>query len=114
RNKVVTVDDSELLGPLVLDDLHKTGHTIFPVVKGEAVVGLLDSSDHADLHTKESVHVRSVMHTDIVEVGEDTRLDAALRTLLATKEQLLIVVGDTAQMAGIVSLKDVVRALIGS
>lgn len=113
KEKVITVDDSELLGPLVLDDLHKTGHTIFPVVKDKAVVGLLDSSDHVDLHAKESVHVRSVMHTDIAKVSEDMTLDTALRTLLTTKEQLMIVVDDDEQLIGIVSLKDIVRALIG-
>ena len=113
KEKVVTVDDSELLGPLVLDDLHKTGHTIFPVVKDGTVVGLLDSSDHADLHTKESVHVRSVMHTDVTKADETMTLDEALRTLLGSKEQLLIVMNDDEQMTGVVSLKDVVRALTG-
>lgn len=113
KEKIVTVDDSELLGPLVLDDLHKTGHTIFPVVKGGAVVGLLDSSDHVDLHTKESVHVRSVMHTDVAKGNEAMTLDEALRALLASKEQLLIVLDDSDQMTGILSLKDVVRALTG-
>ena len=113
KEKVITVDDTELLGPLVLDDLHKTGHTIFPVVKDKAVVGLLDSSDHVDLHVKESVHVRSVMHTDIAKVSEDMTLDVALRALLNTKDQLMIVEGNDGQLVGIVSLKDIVRALIG-
>ncbi len=113
RNKVITVADSELLGPLVLHDLHKTGHTIFPVIKGDAVVGLLDSTDHFDLHTKESVHVRSVMHSDVTEVDEGASLNEALRALLSTKEQLLIVVNDDGKMTGIVSLKDIVRAIVG-
>lgn len=113
KEKVVTVDDSELLGPLVLDDLHKTGHTIFPVVKGDKVVGLLDSSDHSDLHTKESVHVRSVMRSEVVKIHEDMALDESLKLLLATKEQLVIVVDDNEQMVGVISLKDIVRALTG-
>ncbi len=113
KSKVVTVADSELLGPLVLDDLHKSGHTIFPVVKDEAVVGLLDSRDHIDLHTKESVYVRSVMHTDVPKINETATLSEALEVFIRAKESLLIVVDSDGQMVGIVSLSDIVQALVG-
>lgn len=110
---VTTVAHTELLGPLVLHDLHKTGHTIFPVARGKEIVGLLDSSDHTMLRTKESVHVRDVMHTELTHIDQDTTLDEALKTFTATKQPLLIITGDTGEAVGIVSLGDTVRALTG-
>ena len=35
RNEIKTIKKSEILGPLVLDDLHKTGHSRFPVIDGD-------------------------------------------------------------------------------
>lgn len=113
RDEMVTVPATELLGPLVLDDLHKTGHTVFPVTKGKDIVGLLDSSDHVALRSKESVHVRSVMHTDITKIDQSTHLNEVLQVFIETKQSLLIVVDDDNQVAGLISLGDVVRALTG-
>ncbi|HEY5695602.1 MAG TPA: hypothetical protein VIQ80_02095, partial [Candidatus Saccharimonadales bacterium] len=35
RSVIDSIDEKELLGPLVLDDLHKTGHSRFPVTQGD-------------------------------------------------------------------------------
>lgn len=113
RDEMVTIKSTELLGPLVLDDLHKTGHTIFPVTKGKDIVGLLDSSDHVGLRNKESVHVREVMRTDITKIDQSARLDEALQVFVEVKQSLLIVVDDDNQVVGLLSLGDVVRALTG-
>lgn len=113
ENSIITVQYTDLLGPLVLDDLHKTGHTIFPVVKGDSIVGLLDSSDHVALRSKESVYVSDVMHQDIARVNQTATLDVALRTLMDQRQQLLIVTDDKESTVGLVSLSDIVQALTG-
>ncbi len=43
RSVMEAVGANELLGPLVLDNLHKTGHTHFPVFEGDIdhLVGIL-------------------------------------------------------------------------
>lgn len=110
--KVVTIADAELLGPLVLDDLHKSGHSLFPVTKGKAVVGILDISDHTDLHLKESPPVRGVMqHVEFI--SQTARASEALDTLLATKQQMLVVVDAEERLVGLITLKDVIRAITG-
>jgi len=113
RKEIISVKDVELLGPLVLDDLHKTGHTIFPVTQGVRIVGLLDSSDHVALRTKESVHVRSVMHAELTRIDQSTALDEALRTFITVKQPLLVVLNDDNEEVGIISLGDIIRALTG-
>ncbi len=110
---IVSVQYTDLLGPLVLDDLHKTGHTIFPVMKDSSIVGMLDSTGHAALQNKESVYVYNVMHTDVAWLSESSTLDEALRTLMDSKQPLLIVTDEAGKTVGLLSLGDVVRALTG-
>lgn len=110
---VTTVAYTELLGPLVLDDLHKTGHTLFPVMKGSEVVGMLDSTEHSALHIKESMPVRAVMNTDILKIDQDTILEEALETLTGARQQLLIATDDTGQASGLLTLTAIVGALTG-
>lgn len=113
KDDIIAVKHNELLGPLVLDDLHKTGHTIFPVMEEGRIIGLLDSSDHSALRTKESAHVRDVMNVDLTYIRHDQTLDEALAALPAARPPLLIVVNDEKQAVGIVSFGDVLQALTG-
>ena len=47
RSMIESVPMNELLGPLVLDDLHKKGYSRFPVIDGDIdhVVGVLRIQD---------------------------------------------------------------------
>lgn len=113
KGAVVMVQPDELLGPLVLDDLHKTKHEIFPVQKGDDIVGLLDIRDHVALRRKESVYVRDVMHTGVVRINQTEPLDEALRVLVAAKQPYLVVTDDDGRMVGLLGLGDVIRTLTG-
>src|SRR5690606_28322000 len=94
---LVTVKPGELLGPLVLDDLHKTKHEIFPVEDKGDIIGMLDIRDHVALKRKESVFARDVMHTGVVYIAETEPLDEALKVLMAAKQPYLIVTNDDEQ-----------------
>jgi CBS domain containing-hemolysin-like protein len=113
KDKIISVPYDELLGPLVLDGLHKTGHTLFPVMKGDDIVGILDSSGHVAVRDQNSAYVRDVMYTDSVNINQEATLDDALQLFLTSKQRLLIVVNDEAKTTGLLSLGDVVRALTG-
>ena len=112
-SSVVTVKPNELLGPLVLDDLHKTKHEIFPVEHKGEIVGLLDIRDHVALKRKESVHARDVMHTGVVRISQQEPLDEALRAFVAAKQPYLIVINDDQRPVGMIGLGDIIRALTG-
>lgn len=110
---MVTIKPSELLGPLVLDDLHKTKHEIFPVENNGEIVGMLDIRDHVALRRKESVYARDVMYAGVVRISETEPLDEALRVLIAAKQPYLIVINDDGEVAGMLGLSDVIRTLTG-
>lgn len=113
KSKVVTMKPGELLGPLVLDDLHKTKHEIFPVEDKGEIVGLLDIRDHTALRRKESVYVRDVMQASVVRISQAEPLDEALRVLVAAKQPYLIVTSEDEHFSGLLGLGDVVRSLTG-
>ena len=113
KHAMVTVKPGDLLGPLVLDDLHKTKHEIFPVEKNNEIIGLLDIRDHVALRRKDSVYVRDVMHSGVVRINQSEPLDEALKVLVAAKQPYLVVVDDDSRTTGLLGLGDVIRMLTG-
>ena len=110
---IVSVETSEVLGPLVLDKLHKTHHSLFPVTNGETVVGLLDISDSVNLRRRESPEARDVMRHDMVRLPSSEPLDEVLQVMIDTKQTSLLLTNVDGDVVGLISLGDVVRALTG-
>lgn len=104
----------DIIGPLVLDELHKTGHSRFPVIEGDIdhVVGILYLRSLVELlHKKQTV--QQAMQPKVHYIHQDQDLEHALHGFLRTKRHLFIVVNDYRETVGVVSLEDVLEALIG-
>lgn len=111
-----SVSKSELLGPLVLDDLHKTGHSRFPVIDEDInhVVGMLHIRDLLVLDAgKRTTTVEKAMEPRVFYIREDQTLGHALAAFLKTHHHLFIVVNEFRETVGLVSLEDVMEVLIG-
>jgi CBS domain containing-hemolysin-like protein len=110
-----SISKKELLGPLVLDDLHKTGHSRFPVIDGDIdhVVGMLHIHDLFTLDTKRSTTAEKAMEARVFYIREDQSLQHALAAFIRTHHHLFIVVNEYRETVGIVSLEDVTEALLG-
>lgn len=115
RNEIETVAIDELLGPLVLDDLHKTGHSQFPVVDGDIdhIVGILDIDRYLVASEGRSSRTKDAMDDRVYYIHETETLEAALAAYVKTKQNLLVVVGDDQKTAGLLSLGDVMSVLLG-
>lgn len=111
RVTAVRVDDS--LGPVLLDELHASGHHCFPVYDGKKtnLVGVLVLDDVAD--TRHQGKVSEHYQRRLAYIHESDSLDQALQVLYTTRQQLLIVVDDLNSYIGIVSLGDVLHRLAG-
>jgi len=111
---IETVSVNDGLGPLVLDQLHKTGHSRFPVIQGDIhhVVGVLYMRDLVDLRAAKKT-VKDAMDPKVFYVHQDQDLEHALHAFLRTHHHLFIVVNDYRETVGLLSLEDVVEALIG-
>lgn len=115
RENISSIKKSELLGPLVLDDLHKTGHHHIPVIAGDLdhIIGILHMQNLLNIEKKRSLTAETAMQTPVYYIRDDQSLTDALAAFLQTHCQLLIVVNHDGETVGLVSLHDVLGALLG-
>ncbi len=114
RRMVKAVNADEPLGPIVMDELHGSSHSRFPVYEGEQdnVVGTLYLRDL--VREKHSGTVRTLMKPDVSYIHEDQSLHDALQAILRTHRHLFIVVNSFEEYVGIITIEDVLEAVIGS
>jgi CBS domain containing-hemolysin-like protein len=118
RRKVKLVNASDTIGPLLMDELHKSGFSRFPVVKDSAktaapeVVGTLYLSDLIGYEAKGKV--KDLAKPDVYFINEESNLRQALSAFLKTHHHLLIVINSFEEMAGVLSIEDVLEQIIGN
>lgn len=117
KSVVDTIKRTEMLGPLVLNDLHKTGHSRFPVVDEDIdhIVGILYLRDVLTLDTskKHTPKVETAMTKRVHYIREDHTLKQALTGFLKTHHHMFIVINQFRETVGIITLEDTVESLIG-
>lgn len=117
RRQVKFVTASDSIGPLLMDELHKSGHSRFPVVKDSAkaaspqIVGTLYLNDL--IGHDGSGKIKDLARKDVFYVNESSNLRQALAAFLKTHHHLLIVVNDFEEIAGVLSIEDVLEQIIG-
>lgn len=109
-----TVKASDAIGPILLDELHASGFSRFPVVgdNGEEIVGTLYLHDLADLRTSHE-HVKDIMIHKVHYLHEEAALVEALGAFLKTRHHLFLVVNSFEEIVGLLSLEDVVEQILG-
>lgn len=110
--KAVHMDDE--LGPILIDELHKSGFSRFPVLadeKKEEFVGTLYLRDVVAM--KKTGSVEDIMRKDVYYVHEEQSLDHALRAFLQTNHHLLLVVNTFEEFVGVITIEDVIEEIIG-
>ena len=113
RRVVKTVNASEPVGPVLMDELHKNGHSRFPVYqdKPDNIVGTLYVKDLIDI--KHGGQVKDIMKKDVYYVREDQPLGHALQAFLKTKHHLFIAVNNFEEMVGVITIEDVLEQVLG-
>jgi CBS domain containing-hemolysin-like protein len=108
---LVSADDS--VGPVLMGELHKSGHSRFPVYDGKRdnIVGILYLHDL--VATKKTGTIRSLMQARLSYVHEDFTLYQTLQAFLKTKQQLFLVVNSFEELVGIITIEDVLEQMIG-
>lgn len=111
---VHVIDANEAIGPKLMDDLYKSGYSRFPVYENDKtnIVGTLYLKDL--VHKKSKGHVRDVVRPEVFYVHEDFTLQQALQAFLKTKHHLFIVINRFEEFVGIVTIEDILEAMIGN
>lgn len=112
RDEVKTVSDNDTIGLVLLDELHASGQSSFPVVQGKSdkVIGALYLHD---LNLKTEGKVRDHMHQSVRYLHEQDSLAQALQAFFKTKQQLFVVVNSFEEYVGVVTLERIVKQLTG-
>lgn len=115
RSVMEAIGCNELLGPLVLDNLHKTGHTHFPVMDGDIdhLVGILHIYSLFTLENKKSLVVKDVMEPRVFYIHEDQTLEDALAACIKYRRHLLVVVNEYRETVGVITIEDAIIQLTG-
>jgi len=113
RRVVKTVAATEHVGPVLMDELSRSGHSRFPVYgeKPDQVVGVLFLRDL--IAAKHTGTVTDVMHHKLTYVHEDFSLHQTLQAFLKTKQHLFLVVNSYEEWVGIITIEDVLEQMIG-
>lgn len=113
RKKVKAVGRGDAVGPILLDELHATGHSRFPVYGKDTddIVGTIHLISLNE--AKQGGHVRDFMDKGVAYLHEGDTLADALHAVYTTKHQLFVVVNSFEEYVGIVTLEDVLHALVG-
>lgn len=117
KEDMFTIGKHEILGPLVLDDLHRSGHESFPVLNGggaDDIVGILRLRDVQTLDTtrRHTAKVETAMDPDVRSIDSEESLSTALNLLLNSQHHMLIVT-DGRETVGLVTLSDIIKTLFG-
>jgi CBS domain containing-hemolysin-like protein len=117
RRAIKLVAASDTIGPLLMDELYKSGFSRFPVVKAptkEANPEIIGT-----LYLKEIMahqaggKVADVMKKGVNFINESQNLREALAEFLKTQHHLLVVMNDFNEIAGVISLEDVMEQILG-
>lgn len=113
KRVVVDVNGSDSVGPVLMGELHTSGHSRFPVYEGrhDHLVGVLYLHDLIEI--KHVGTVRDIMRPKVMYVHEDFTLYQTLQAFVKTKQHLFVVVNEFEEYVGIITIEDVLERVIG-
>lgn len=115
RGVIESIEKSAVIGPLILSELHKTGHTRFPIIDRDIdhVVGILHIKNLLSLDDKTTHTAGKLADKKVYYINQDQRLHHALAAFLRTHHHMFIVVNQYRETAGVITIEDVMEALLG-
>lgn len=116
KHNMKTINKTDFLGPLMLSEIHELGHSRLPVIDQDIdhVIGVLSVQDLLSLDVKKSVSAEKAMEAKVYYIRNDETIEYALNAFIHTKQQLFIVINEYRETVGLLTLLDVVGALIGN
>lgn len=112
RKQIKTVTSDDTVGPILIDELHKSGQH-FALVRETSkgpVVGTLETS-HLGITSKGKV--RDLMDETVYYLHEDDSLSEALHAFFVTNHPVFLVVNGFEEYVGIVTVQSMLQQLLG-
>ena len=112
REDIVFLQDSDVLGPLNLDKLYKTGDKIFPVLnKAKKVCGIIRPEKIDVLHISKNQPVSKLMSHDVVFARDDYSLEQLLAVFLRNHTDYVFIIDKDENLLGYAELDTLIAVL---
>lgn len=114
KSKMVFVGQEEILGPLTLDKLYKSGFKNFPVINAkEEVIGVLSTEALNDLSIKKTEKAEKYIDRRVNYLHTKDSLKFAVEEIIRTNGYYFLVLDSVEQLAGFFTVEMLLDYLIG-
>lgn len=114
RSRITFVQDSDMMGPLMLDKLYQSGFSHFPVLdKNEQVVGILHTSALNSLEIKDTTVAGELMDRAVYYLRDDYTVEQALAAVFRTNNFFFLVVNKNGNLRGLITCRMLMRYVLG-
>ena len=112
-DKIKTVKATQDLTPKLIEQLHSSGFSVFPVRRGDEqdFCGILRFEDLEKLNRTRAVH--QIMKPGVKYINAEAPLNQIVDAFLKTKQHLFLAVDGSKQVVGLIDLADVLRQYLG-
>ena len=113
KSKMVFVKDEEILGPLVLDKLYKSGFTNFPVVNNkEKVIGVIHTEALNMLEVKKTNRAEKYLDKKVNYLHMNDSLKFAVEEIERTNSYYFFVLDENEELVGFFTVQMLLDYLI--
>jgi len=112
RKSIKTVLASDTIGPILIDELHKSGQD-FVVVRDKPKGPIVGTLQFSQLDIKTNGKIQDVMDATVYYVHEKDSLSEALHIFFETNQALFIVVNNSEDYVGVISVQNIIHELLG-
>lgn len=112
RKKVKIVYQNDTLGPVLIDDIHKTGQS-YALVKDKKGGDFVGSLAFKNLGIESEGKVEDIMRSPVNYLHEEDSLSDALHGFFVTNSQVFIVINSFGEYVGIISVENILERLLG-
>lgn len=115
RAEITYVKENETLGPLVLDQLYRSGFQHFPVVDSKnQIIGLIHTTALNHLDTKTTQTAKDILDPTMYYLRSDYTLSQALAAFLRTNCFFFLVVDSHERIVGLLTYQMLIQFLLGT
>ena len=114
KSEMVFVNAKDILGPLTLDKLYKSGFTNFPVVDNkEKVKGIIHTEALNALEIKKTDRAEKYMSRDVNYLHIDDSLQFVVKEIERTNSYYFLVLNKDQSLAGFFTIETLLNYLLG-
>lgn len=112
RKKIKTVLAGDTVGPILIDELHKSGQAR-ALVREKAKGPFVGSLSFSSLSIESKGRVSDVMDPKAYYVHENDTLGEALHAFFVTNHPVFVVINSSEEYVGMISVEDILNQLVG-